>query len=94
MVHEALIFIPYHNDYARYWMVACWSYCMRHDYKPIAIVHDWADVVTYIMAGHLPVIVSARRDHLPCDRLPRFEAVSEEPAVPARPVPQRVRRQR
>lgn len=76
---DALIFVPLSEPNARYWVMACWSYCLRQGYNPIAVVHQWSDVTRLILEdGLLAVIVIGRRDHLDPKREPRLEVIAEE----------------
>jgi hypothetical protein len=92
-VLDAVIFIPLTDPSARQWAMMCFSHCARSGYTPVAVVHRWCDILQMILAGARPVVVVAKRDHIPGDRLPRIEVVSERPE-PFRPASSQVRTRR
>jgi hypothetical protein len=92
-VLDAVIFIPLTDPQARQWAMMCFSHCARSGYTPVAVVHRWCDILPMILAGVRPVVVVARQDHIPCDRLPRVEVVSAMPD-PLKPISSQQRTRR
>jgi hypothetical protein len=92
---RAVIWIPTHADLYR-WGAACAEYCARHGYELYGVIHGaWRDATRLLIAGDAQVAVIASREHLPPDRVPRIEIVSEVPgrerAAPTRRRPRRYR---
>jgi len=75
---DALIFVPLTDPHSSHWVTVCYSYCLRHGYAPLAVVHRWTDVLKLVFEGTRAVIVVGRRDHLDPKRMPRVEVVCEE----------------
>lgn len=76
---DAILFVP-SGDHR--WLDLCGQYAARRGYTVIAVVSDWADVQE-LAREHNAVVVYARDEHLPPDRLPRVERALEDcdPAV-------------
>lgn len=64
------------------WDAACVEYCSRRGYRVVARVVDgpgrWDEVVNMLKAGEAELVVVASSMHLPPDRMPRIESVTEE----------------
>jgi hypothetical protein len=79
---RAIIWLPDDPEWERYagW---CHAYCKTAHRDIVAIIDARAggryiDAMKMFLNGEADVIVTARRDHLPADRLPRVEVVAEE----------------
>ena len=84
---RAIIFGP-PEDRER-WEAECLAYCERQRYVVVSLIiggdEKWPAVRDALMTGVADVVVVASKDHLPSDRSPRIESVTEElPAIPAR----------
>lgn len=94
-VLRAIIYIPGGLEASR-WLLLCMEYIHRCQYTPVAVVRngDWPSAQRMRDDGQADLIVVARRDHLPADRLPREEVVEEEgPALtPQQRRPRLIRR--
>lgn len=83
---RAVIYLPDGPDLQR-WQHRCMEHLEAHGYELVSVVIDdtggarWASVSTLLLAGRADVVVIARRDHLPPDRLPRFEVANDEPTL-------------
>lgn len=74
---NSIIFVPSHvSDYQR-WVDDCARHCNGEDHRVLAVVSGWADAFGYAADGRADLVVAARRDHLPPDRLPRLIVLSE-----------------
>jgi hypothetical protein len=86
---RALIYIPGGEQMTR-WQRICGQHVEARGYRLVSIVIDdaggakWPNVLTLVRAGQADVIVVARRDQLPKDRLPRIEVATEEPTLQLR----------
>jgi len=78
---RAIIYVPNDED-QRKWDTACLAYCARRGYQVVARVVDgpgqWDQVFAMFKSGEAEVVVVARSLHLPSDRLPRIESVTED----------------
>lgn len=74
----AIIYLPTGLAARATWQDACAEYCQRRRYLIRAVVADWNDVVTMLIEGEADVAVVGRRDHLPRERTPRLDVVTEE----------------
>jgi len=89
---NAVVFVPAGDpDYAR-WLMVCGDYCNSRGYEITAVVSDWADAMTLCTTAGVDIVVTARWDHLPPDRTPRLEIVTDQ-RVAANP-PRHFRRPR
>lgn len=80
----AVLFIP-PGPSAERWRDLCGSYCHDHRYTIVAIATTWAAAFAMLISGEASVAVVGRRDHLPPDRTPRLEVVTEpQPVMPTR----------
>lgn len=98
MLHiiDALIYIPHGPESTR-WLDRCVLYCQAHSYNIHAIVAEWEDIVGYVRDGFRGVVVHPPIEHLPPDRLPRFESAADPEPTPEPPPAsgqRRVRRRR
>lgn len=79
---RAVILIPAGADADR-WRDECWAYCERCGYEVATIVaataDGWRTALEMWAVGQAEVIVAYRRGHLPAERVPRVEIVTEEP---------------
>ncbi len=78
---RAVIFVP-----AEDWRphaVQCLEHIERREYEFCGIVRDWAAIERMRDEGAVDVVVVATREHLPPDRIPRTEAVSDYAPPPA-----------
>ena len=94
---RAIIFGP-PEDRER-WEAECLAYCERHDLEVVGLViggdEKWPALREAMINGVADLVVVASKDHLPPDRRPRIESVTEEfSAVPARRRTGRVERWR
>lgn len=81
---DAILFVP-SSDFRR-WLDLCGEYAARHGYTVIAVISDWDDVQS-LAREHSAVVIAGHRDHLPADRLPRIELVTEEALLPDEAAP-------
>lgn len=95
---RAVIYVPAGRDADR-WQRRCMHHVQRRGYELVAIVADegdgaqWASVRALIDAGDVEIVVVAKEDHLPPDRLPRPEVAEEGPApTPSQRRPRLIRR--
>lgn len=81
---QAVLFVPCAGQNAARWIDACAEHATKRGYKVVSIVKAWDDVIKMIRAGQATVVVVGRRDHLPRNRTPRLEFVtdSEPEAAP------------
>lgn len=93
---QSIVFLPHNVNDAHRWVMACAQYCAMRRYEVVAVVHTWADAIKIIREGRATVLVTGRHDHLPPDRVPRVEIVTEQQHVTAVPPSRRrpVRRDR
>lgn len=89
---QAVVFLPPGTPAAGQWTDACGEYVERRGYRLAAVCSAWADAIRMVINGLADVIVVGRRDHLPRDRKPRVEIVTEETAdaPPTRRRPRRL----
>lgn len=73
----AVVFLPPGVPGAGLWTDACGEYIERRGYRLAAVCGAWGDAVRMVLAGEAEVVVVGRRDHLPADRKPRVEVVTE-----------------
>lgn len=77
---RAIIFVPDDAERDR-WEKICLDECDRRGYLVAALVHGgaekWHDLRTMLTNGEADVLVVARKEHLPPDRIPRTEWVDE-----------------
>lgn len=59
------------------WTDACGEYIERRGYRLAAVCSVWRDVVRLVFDGLADVVVVGRRDHLPRNRRPRVEVITE-----------------
>lgn len=76
---RSIVFVPTHD---LHWMRVCAAYCAAHSYEIIAVAHRWRDAVKLINEGRATVLVAGRHDHLPQDREPRIEIVTDQQTTP------------
>lgn len=74
---HAIVFVPPGTGSAGVWTDACGEYVQRRGYHLAAVCSAWADAIRMVINGVADVIVVGRRDHLPRDRKPRVEVVTE-----------------
>lgn len=89
---HVLLFIPPEDPEPRRWMVLLWQHCVRRNYKPAAVVHQWCDVIKMMAAGLADRVVVAKREHAQW-----LEVVTEDPERDGQSDPpgaRRVQRQR
>lgn len=76
---KAIIFVPDDGERAT-WEKMCLDHCDRHGHRVVSLivggVERWPDVLDMIRAQEADVIVVARPEHLPADRVPRTEVAS------------------
>lgn len=77
---HAVVFLPPGTPAAALWTDACGEYIQHRGYRLAAVCSAWADVVRLVFDGTADVVVVGRRDHLPRDRRPRVEVVTEASA--------------
>lgn len=75
---RAVIFVPTEDPAHARWVLVCGDHCRRRGYLLTAIVGDWADVAAMVKYEEVDIVVAARWDHLPPDRLPRLEIPAGE----------------
>jgi len=71
------------------WTRDCLAYCDQEAFPVAAMLigaSGWNDAMRMILAGEAEVIVVARREHLPPDRVPQLRIVGEQRRVPRRGV--------
>ena len=74
---RAVIFVPSLDPAHVRWVLVCGEFCSRRGYLITAVVGSWADTIAMVMERAADIVVTARRDHLPPDRLPRLEIAAE-----------------
>lgn len=75
---DAVIYLPTGLAASARWRDACAEYCQRRRYRIVAVVSEWRDLARMIVEGQAAVAVVGRRDHLPRDRTPRLDVVTEQ----------------
>jgi len=86
---RAVIYLPAGEQMDR-WRRTCALHVEARGYELVSIVIDeasgerWSSIQALLRDGRVDVIVVARRDQLPPDRLPRIEVASEEPTLALR----------
>lgn len=89
---SAVVFLPHGTPSAGRWTDTCGEYIQRRGYRLAAFATVWADVVRMVLTGAADVVVVGRRDHLPPDRTPRVEIITDSaPAADRQRRPQRRR---
>jgi len=88
---RCVLFIPSGSG-SRQWLAICAAYCETNHYEIIAIAAIWDDAIAILAAGEASVAVVGRRDHLPPDRTPRIEVVTEQPTDDPQPMRRRPHR--
>jgi hypothetical protein len=81
-VRRAVIFVPDTDphDYTR-----CQEHCEHHGYRQVGLVREFAAGSDMLSHDQADVLVYARDEHLPPDRVPRIErAFDAEPSGTAR----------
>lgn len=88
---HAAIYIPTGADLNR-WLTACTELAQARGWHADTLVRRWDDLVSLALSGRAPVAIVGTRGHLPPDRVPRIEAVDEQPplTVPAQRRPRRL----
>ncbi len=77
---QAILFVPLAGPSAKRWLRACYDFAARRGYNVVSVVRNWPDVFEMIRADRATVVVVGRREHLPRERSPRLEVVTEEHA--------------
>lgn len=85
---DALIFVP-PDPAARPWLTICAQYCARKKYTVKAVVSDWDDVIRLLREDGVEIVVVGRREHLPPQRAPRIECVTDQRSETLQPTTQR-----
>lgn len=73
---NSVLFVPSLQSFQ--WLNPCADYSYRHGYEVEGVVSVWDDILNLILDGWRGVAVAGDRSHVPADRLPRWEFVSEE----------------
>lgn len=81
----AVIFVPVIPG-ADVFVLQCIAHVEARGYQLYAIARTWAQVNEVIHERLAQVVVMARREHMPPDRVPRFEFLGVEPGD-SRPQP-------
>lgn len=92
--HRAVIYVPSANpDALARWSDECLQHCDVLGYEVLGIVlGTWVDVTGLIFEGAADLVVVARWEHPPPDRLPRLEVAGGRwPARCPRPTARRPR---
>jgi len=76
-VFRAVLYVPSEDPAHVRWVLVCGDYCSARGYLITAIAGVWADVVAMVRCEGADIVIAARRDHLPPDRLPRLEIAAE-----------------
>lgn len=76
---RCVLYIPPGRAFTQ-WHDICARYAHDHRYLVVAIATAWVDVLTMLAANEAAVAVVGRPEHLPPDRTPRIEFVSDAPA--------------
>lgn len=71
-----------------YWLDQCGLWCAQRRYPVVGVVHTWDAAVEMVFDGRAGIVVAGRRDHLPMNRSPRLEIVTEDP-MPSMVIAQR-----
>jgi hypothetical protein len=64
------------------WLTRCMHHIEQCGYRLEAIVQRWEDAHQLVGAGQVQVVVVARPEHLPPQRVPRFEVAGEVGPAP------------
>ena len=79
-ITRAIIFVPDDAERER-WEKICLAECDRLGYRVVALVRGgvekWGDLRRMLTSGEADVLVVARKEHLPPNRVPRTEWVDE-----------------
>lgn len=75
----AVVFMPPGTPAAETLILQCITHVEEHGYELRSILDDWEQVVNVLHEGLAHVVVLARREHLPTERLPRIEVVGHHP---------------
>ena len=73
---RAVMICPFGPDRGL-WLDECLEYCKVNDYEAASVAGAWADACAALASGEADIVVVARPEHLPADRQPRVEIVSE-----------------
>jgi len=79
---RAIIYVPSPDEKARWWPIAV-RHCDENRYLITGLVvgsadgDGWPDVIRMLADGDADLVVIGCRAHLPTDRLPRVEVVTE-----------------
>lgn len=76
-VLDAVVFVPYEDPAHERWVHVCCEHCAEHNYRVVAVAGTYADAIAMLFEHGSNVMVVARWDHLPPDRLPRIEIVAD-----------------
>lgn len=94
MKARAIIYVPNDVDRDR-WEAVCLKYCDRRGYEVVSLVvggpERWVHITQMLQAYEAEVVVVASQDHLPPNRTPRIESVTEELRLDAGPPSRRTR---
>lgn len=88
---RCILFIPPCHQF-EYWRNVCFSYCVARRYAIVAVATTWESAQACLLRGDATVAVVGDRSHLPPDRAPRLEVVTEygqEPQTAERRRPRR-----
>lgn len=93
MAVRAVVLIPDGSDIdRREWITECEIYCARNDNSVVGFARTWNDAAFMVLHGEADVVIAARAEHFPADRVPRAEVAGEPPTDPS--IPPRSRRAR
>lgn len=73
----AVVLVPPGIQGSGLWTDACAEHVQKRGYRLAAVCSAWADAMRMIFDGIADVIVVGRRDHLPRDRTPRVDVITE-----------------
>lgn len=85
-----MILVPADDPERDRWTRECLADCEREGVEVTALVtrddpdEGWAEAMRVIESHNAEVIVVARREHVPPDRVPQLRVVAEQSAAPPR----------
>jgi hypothetical protein len=88
MTVRAVLLIPAGDiDEAQRWAHRdeCLEHCKRREYAVVGVAARWEDAAYVVLQREADIVVAARNDHFPADRVPRTETPETAPADPGAP---------
>lgn len=78
----AVIYTPDGDEtQRRAWRDQCMRHCQARGYLVVGTTTQWRDAASMMLDGRAQVIVAAKPEHFPLDRVPRVEAAGQPPTT-------------